>query len=232
MVDDKLATPFSLSGKRIWVAGHSGMMGSATVRRLAREDCEILAIRHADLDLRDQAGVGAWMKREKPDVVIVAAATVGGTPTRSRYARRSSVRRSASGAGSRPSCSRRASTNRSMSLRGQSACATAGGFDLPRLFPASARYFKLSASGLGSFAIGLLSVVLSARAGGAETARLFWMTGVLGGFTTYSAFALETVTLAGAGEALRAAAYVAVTVLACLVAAFAGRALGLMFAGD
>lgn len=85
---------------------------------------------------------------------------------------------------------------------------------------------------LGSFAIGLLSVVLSARAGGAETARLFWMTGVLGGFTTYSAFALETVTLAGAGEAMRAAAYVAVTVLGCLVAAFAGRALGLMFAGD
>ena len=85
---------------------------------------------------------------------------------------------------------------------------------------------------LGSFAIGLLSVGLAARAGGAETARLFWMTGVLGGFTTYSAFALETVTLAGAGEAMRAAAYVAVTVLVCLVAAFAGRALGLMLAGD
>lgn len=85
---------------------------------------------------------------------------------------------------------------------------------------------------LGSFAIGLLSVELSARAGGAETARLFWMTGVLGGFTTYSAFALETVTLAGAGEAMRAAAYVVVTVLVCLVAAFAGRALGMMLAGD
>lgn len=85
---------------------------------------------------------------------------------------------------------------------------------------------------LGSFAIGLLSVGLSARAGGAETARLFWMTGVLGGFTTYSAFALETVTLAGAGEAMRAAAYVVVTVLVCLVAAFAGRALGMMLAGD
>ena len=85
---------------------------------------------------------------------------------------------------------------------------------------------------LGSFAIGLLSVVLSARAGGAETARLFWMTGVLGGFTTYSAFALETVTLAGAGEAMRAAAYVVVTVLPCLVAAFAGRAIGMMLAGD
>ena len=85
---------------------------------------------------------------------------------------------------------------------------------------------------LGSFVIGLLSVGLSARAGGAETARLFWMTGVLGGFTTYSAFALETVTLAGAGEAMRAAAYVVVTVLVCLVAAFAGRALGMMLAGD
>ena len=85
---------------------------------------------------------------------------------------------------------------------------------------------------LGSFAIGLLSVVLSARAGGAETARLFWMTGVLGGFTTYSAFALETVTLAGAGEAMRAAAYVVATVLVCLVAAFAGRALGMLIAGD
>lgn len=85
---------------------------------------------------------------------------------------------------------------------------------------------------LGSFVIGFLSVALAARAGGAETARLFWMTGVLGGFTTYSAFALETVTLAGTGEAMRAAAYVVATVLLCLVAAFAGRALGLMLGGD
>ena len=85
---------------------------------------------------------------------------------------------------------------------------------------------------LGSFAIGLLSMVVAGRAGGAETARLFWMTGVLGGFTTYSAFALETVTLAGAGEAMRAAAYVVATVLVCLVAAFAGRALGMLITGD
>ena len=56
--------------------------------------------------------------------------------------------------------------------------------------------------------------------------RLFWMTGVLGGFTTYSAFALETVTLASAGEALRAALYVIATVALCILAALAGRALG------
>lgn len=90
----------------------------------------------------------------------------------------------------------------------------------------------MTANTLGSFAIGLLSVVVAGRAGGAETARLFWMTGVLGGFTTYSAFALETVMLAGAGEAMRAAAYVVATVLVCLVAAFAGRALGMLIAGD
>lgn len=78
MADDKLAQPFSLTGKRIWVAGHRGMVGSATVRRLAREECEILTADRAELDLRDQPGVAAWMERAKIDVVIVAAATVGG----------------------------------------------------------------------------------------------------------------------------------------------------------
>jgi GDP-L-fucose synthase len=78
MADDKLAQPFSLAGKRIWVAGHRGMVGSATVRRLAREKCEILTTDRAELDLRDQANVLTWMERAKLDVIIVAAATVGG----------------------------------------------------------------------------------------------------------------------------------------------------------
>jgi CrcB protein len=82
----------------------------------------------------------------------------------------------------------------------------------------------------GSFAIGLLAAFMARDSG--ETARLFWMTGVLGGFTTYSAFALETVTLASAGAAGRAALYVAATVALCLVAAVAGRTLGLALAGD
>jgi GDP-L-fucose synthase len=78
MADDRLAQPFSLAGRRIWVAGHRGMVGSAAVRRLARESCEILVADRAELELRDQASVLAWMERAKPDVVIVAAATVGG----------------------------------------------------------------------------------------------------------------------------------------------------------
>ncbi|MBM4239126.1 MAG: CrcB family protein [Gammaproteobacteria bacterium] len=82
---------------------------------------------------------------------------------------------------------------------------------------------------VGSFAIGWLSALLASRAaagGATETLRVFLMTGVLGGFTTYSAFALETVTLGSSGEMLRAAAYVVVTVVLCLAAALAGRALG------
>ncbi len=69
---------YSLEGKKIWVAGHSGMVGSALVRRLASEPCEVLTATHGDLDLRDQAAVKAWMHQHKPDAVILAAAHVGG----------------------------------------------------------------------------------------------------------------------------------------------------------
>ncbi|HYD70471.1 GDP-L-fucose synthase [Azospirillum sp.] len=69
---------FNLTGKRVWVAGHRGMVGSALVRRLEREDCAILTVGRERVDLRRQAEVEAWMAAEKPDAVIVAAATVGG----------------------------------------------------------------------------------------------------------------------------------------------------------
>lgn len=69
---------FDLAGKRVWVAGHRGMAGSAIVRRLAREDCEIVTASHAELDLRRQAEVDAWLAGERIDAVFMAAATVGG----------------------------------------------------------------------------------------------------------------------------------------------------------
>jgi GDP-L-fucose synthase len=70
--------PFRIEGRRIWVAGHRGMVGSAVVRRLAGEDCEVLTVDRDRLDLRRQADVQAWMHAAKPDAVILAAARVGG----------------------------------------------------------------------------------------------------------------------------------------------------------
>ena len=69
---------FPLEGKRVWVAGHRGMVGSALARRLERERCEIVAVDRRDVDLRDQAKVDAWMREAKPAVVFLAAAKVGG----------------------------------------------------------------------------------------------------------------------------------------------------------
>jgi GDP-L-fucose synthase len=69
---------YELSGKRVWVAGHRGMVGSALVRRLAREDCTILTAGRGEVDLRRQGDVEQWVARQKPDCVVVAAATVGG----------------------------------------------------------------------------------------------------------------------------------------------------------
>jgi len=63
---------------RIFVAGHRGMVGSAIVRRLATEDAVVLAADRALLDLCDQAKVRAFMQDEKPDIIILAAAKVGG----------------------------------------------------------------------------------------------------------------------------------------------------------
>lgn len=69
---------YSLAGKRVWVAGHKGMVGSAIVRRLAGEDCEILTVDRTAVDLKDQAAVRSWIADAKPDAVFLAAAKVGG----------------------------------------------------------------------------------------------------------------------------------------------------------
>lgn len=70
--------PFELKGKRVFVAGHRGMVGSALVRRLVREDVEILTVPRGEVDLLDQAAVGRWFAMVRPQVVFHAAAKVGG----------------------------------------------------------------------------------------------------------------------------------------------------------
>ena len=69
---------YSLANKRVWIAGHRGMVGSALVKRLQTEKCDIIAIARDKLDLRRQSDVERWMKMERPDAIFVAAATVGG----------------------------------------------------------------------------------------------------------------------------------------------------------
>ncbi len=69
---------FDIAGKRIWVAGHRGMVGSAVVRRLASADCKILTAGREEVDLTRQSDVEQWVERQKPDAVVMAAARVGG----------------------------------------------------------------------------------------------------------------------------------------------------------
>ncbi len=70
--------PYSLSGKRVWVAGHTGMVGSALLKRLARENCTILTLSHGEADLRRQNDVEAFVARTRPQAIFLAAARVGG----------------------------------------------------------------------------------------------------------------------------------------------------------
>ena len=69
---------YELRNKRIWVAGHRGLVGSALVRRLAREDCEVVTAARERFDLRKQADVEAYLSSTKPHAVVLAAARVGG----------------------------------------------------------------------------------------------------------------------------------------------------------
>jgi len=69
---------FDLKGKRVWVAGHGGMAGSAIMRRLARENCDIVTATRSEVDLLRQSDVHAWIADQNIDAVFLAAATVGG----------------------------------------------------------------------------------------------------------------------------------------------------------
>ncbi|MGH6924852.1 MAG: GDP-L-fucose synthase [Propylenella sp.] len=76
---------FPLDGLRVWVAGHHGMVGSALVRRLGSESCEIVTASRADADLTRQAETERWMERARPDAIFLAAAKVGGILANDTY---------------------------------------------------------------------------------------------------------------------------------------------------
>ena len=72
------SVPFELKGRSVYVAGHRGMVGSALVRRLAREDVKLLTVDRREVDLCNQTAVFDWFAKVRPQVVFMAAAKVGG----------------------------------------------------------------------------------------------------------------------------------------------------------
>lgn len=76
---------FALDGKRVWVAGHNGMVGSAIVRALSARNVELVTVERSELDLRSATAVESWLSKHKPDLIIVAAAKVGGILANSQF---------------------------------------------------------------------------------------------------------------------------------------------------
>lgn len=79
------AIAFDLAGKRVFVAGHTGMAGSAIVRRLRCEPCTVLTVGHSELDFERQDQTERYFSSVRPDVVIMAAGRVGGIFANSKY---------------------------------------------------------------------------------------------------------------------------------------------------
>ena len=73
-----MTAAYDLKGKRVWVSGHNGMVGSALVRRLQQVDCTLLTVSRRDLDLTRQRDVEEWVAEQRPQAVFLAAAKVGG----------------------------------------------------------------------------------------------------------------------------------------------------------
>ena len=76
---------FDLREKRIFVAGHRGLVGSAIVRRLAVEKCEVLTADRNTLDLTDQRATENWLESARPDAIFLAAGLVGGIHANNTY---------------------------------------------------------------------------------------------------------------------------------------------------
>ncbi|WP_407123192.1 GDP-L-fucose synthase family protein [Bradyrhizobium sp. STM 3561] len=80
-----VASTYDLTGKRVFVAGHRGMVGSAVVRRLASENCTVLTADRRELDLTKEEPTLKWLEANRPDVVVHAAAKVGGIAANNNF---------------------------------------------------------------------------------------------------------------------------------------------------
>ncbi len=87
LIEDTMtgASTYDLTGKRVFVAGHRGMVGSAVVRRLASENCTVLTADRRELDLTKEEPTLRWLEANRPDVVVHAAAKVGGIAANNNF---------------------------------------------------------------------------------------------------------------------------------------------------
>ena len=76
---------YNLFGKKVWVAGHRGMVGSAVCRQLENEDCNIIKAGRDEVNLVNQAEINDWMNATKPDAIVIAAAKVGGIQANNNF---------------------------------------------------------------------------------------------------------------------------------------------------
>ncbi len=76
---------FDLAGKRVLIAGHKGMVGAAIGRRLAKESCDLLVADRQELDLTRQEPTERYLESLRPNVVVMAAARVGGIQANSSF---------------------------------------------------------------------------------------------------------------------------------------------------
>ena len=85
IMNNKKKISKSLSGKRVWVPGHTGLVGSSLIKRLKNENCEVIKITRSNLDLLDKFAIDKFLKKERIDQVFVCAAKVGGILANSQY---------------------------------------------------------------------------------------------------------------------------------------------------
>jgi len=76
---------YTFSGKKVWVAGHHGMVGSSVCRQLEKEDCNLIKVGRDKVNLVNQAEVNDWMNSVKPDAIVLAAAKVGGIEANNNF---------------------------------------------------------------------------------------------------------------------------------------------------
>jgi len=80
-----MTNSYTLPGKRVWIAGHRGMVGSAIARRLASERCEVLTVGRDRVDLTRQTETEDWMAAARPQAIFLAAGRVGGIHANDTY---------------------------------------------------------------------------------------------------------------------------------------------------